>query len=221
MPRPCKCRRVCFNPQADYFKPRGIPVSQLEEVILTIDEFESVRLADLEGLYQEDAAKRMNVSRQTFGNIIETAHKKIADAIINARALKIKGGIVKMVQKQVKLCIPTTTNEGKTAPVHGHFGSAPFFTIYDMAADTVEVIDNANEHHEHGACQPMSALTGRKIDAVVCAGMGARAVMKLNEGGIKVYRAVAGTVADIAGQFIKGGLEEITVQNACTQHNCH
>jgi predicted DNA-binding protein (UPF0251 family)/predicted Fe-Mo cluster-binding NifX family protein len=221
MPRPCKCRRVRCEPQANFFKPRGIPFSQLEEVVLTLDECEAVRLADLEGLYQEEAAKKMNVSRQTFGNIVESARRKIADAIINSRALRIKGGIVKMTQKQVKLCIPTTTNEGKTAAVHGHFGSAPYFTIYDTDTGEVEVIDNANQHHSHGTCQPMSALTGRKIDAVVCAGMGARAVQKLNDGGIKVYRAVAGTVADIAGQFLKGGLEEITAENACTQHHCH
>jgi predicted DNA-binding protein (UPF0251 family)/predicted Fe-Mo cluster-binding NifX family protein len=221
MPRPCKCRRVCGNPQADYFKPRGVPLTNLEEIVITLDEFEAVRLADLEGLYQEDAAKKMNVSRQTFGNIIESAHKKIADAIINARALRIKGGIVKMTQKPVRLCIPTKTNEGKIAIVHGHFGSAPYFTIYDTAKGGVEVIDNANQHHSHGACQPMSALTGRKINAVVCAGMGARAVQKLNEGGIKVYRAVSGSVADIAGQFLKGGLEEITAENACAQHHCH
>jgi len=100
MPRPCKCRHVCCNPQANYFKPRGIPVAQIEEVLLTIDECEAVRLADLEGLYQEEAARKMNVSRQTFGNIVTAAHKKIADAIINAKALKIKGGVVKMMQRQ-------------------------------------------------------------------------------------------------------------------------
>jgi predicted DNA-binding protein (UPF0251 family) len=92
MSRPFKCRRVCGNPKTEYFKPRGIPISSLEEVSLTIDEFEAIRLADLEGLYQEDAAKKMNISRQTFGNIIESAHKKIADSIVNAKALKIKGG---------------------------------------------------------------------------------------------------------------------------------
>ncbi len=70
-----------------------MPVDILEEVNLTLDEFEAIRLADLEGLYQEDAAKKMNISRQTFGNIIESAHKKIADSIVNAKALKIKGGI--------------------------------------------------------------------------------------------------------------------------------
>jgi len=104
MPRPFKCRRVCGNPQADYFKPRGVPISQLEEIALTIDEFEAVRLADLEGLYQEDAAKKMNISRQTFGNIVESAHEKIADAIVNAKALKIKGGIVEMMQRQFLCC---------------------------------------------------------------------------------------------------------------------
>jgi predicted DNA-binding protein (UPF0251 family) len=103
MPRPCKCRHVCGNPQADYFKPRGIPVSGLDEVVLTICEFEAVRLADFKGLYQEEAAIRMHISRQTFGNIIISAHKKIADAIINAKALKIEGGIVKMKRKH-RIC---------------------------------------------------------------------------------------------------------------------
>jgi len=92
MPRPCRSRRVCCKPEANYFKPRGIPITELEEVILNIDELEAVRLADFEGMYQEDAAKRMNISRQTFGNTINCAHKKIADALLNAKALKIKGG---------------------------------------------------------------------------------------------------------------------------------
>ena len=92
MPRPFKCRRVCGTPGTDYFKPRGIPLSDLQEIGLTIAEFEAIRLADLEELYQEDAAKKMDISRQTFGNIIAAAHKKIADAIVNGKALKIEGG---------------------------------------------------------------------------------------------------------------------------------
>jgi predicted DNA-binding protein (UPF0251 family) len=71
----------------------------LEEINLTLDELEAVRLADFNGLYQEDAAKRMDVSRQTFGNIINSAHKKIADVLLNAKALKIEGGTVKKVCK--------------------------------------------------------------------------------------------------------------------------
>ena len=81
-------------PDSNYFKPRGIPVSMLEEVVLTLDEFEAVRLADFECLYQEDGARKMNISRQTFGRIIDSAHKKIADVLINGKALKIEGGEV-------------------------------------------------------------------------------------------------------------------------------
>jgi len=97
MPRPCKCRKVRCNPDTNYFKPRGIPLDMLEEVNLTLDELEAIRLADWESLYQEDAAKEMNISRQTFGNIINSAHKKIADVLLNAKALKIEGGVIKRV----------------------------------------------------------------------------------------------------------------------------
>jgi len=76
MPRPFRCRRIRCSPDMNYFKPRGIPLDMLEEVKLTLDELEAMRLADWEGLYQEDAAKKMNISRQTFGNIINSAHKK-------------------------------------------------------------------------------------------------------------------------------------------------
>jgi predicted DNA-binding protein (UPF0251 family) len=79
-------------PESDYFKPRGIPLSMLKEVILTVDEFEAIRLADLEGLYQEQAAEKMKVSRQTFGRIIKSAHKKVAEALVTGKALKIEGG---------------------------------------------------------------------------------------------------------------------------------
>ena len=97
MTRPCRCRRIRCNPDSNYFKPRGIPLDMLEEINLTLDELEAVRLADLEGLYQEDAAKKMDISRQTFGNIVNSAHKKIANALLNGKALKIEGGPVKKV----------------------------------------------------------------------------------------------------------------------------
>jgi predicted DNA-binding protein (UPF0251 family) len=71
----------------------------LEEVNLTMDELEAVRLADLGGMYQEDAAKKMNVSRQTFGNILSCAHKYIADCLVNSKALKIEGGVIQMMER--------------------------------------------------------------------------------------------------------------------------
>jgi len=104
MARPRNCRRVGLLPESHYFKPRGIPLSLLEEVILTVDEFEAVRLADLDGLYQEQAAEKMNVSRQTFGRIIESAHKKVAEALVKGKALKIEGGEFEMAAMRKYRC---------------------------------------------------------------------------------------------------------------------
>ena len=89
MVRPFKCRRIGFSPTASYFKPRGIAMCLLEEVSLELDEMEALRLADFEGLYQTDAAARMGISRQTFANIVARARRKVADALIHGKALKI------------------------------------------------------------------------------------------------------------------------------------
>jgi len=85
-------------PASSYYKPQGIPLQVLEQVDLTVDEIEAIRLVDLEGLYQEQAAEKMNVSRQTLGRIIESAHKKIAEALVNGKALSIEGGMFKLAK---------------------------------------------------------------------------------------------------------------------------
>ena len=89
MVRPCLQRNVCLDLKALYFKPRGIPMTDLAEVVLEPDEMEAVRLADRQGLYQQEAAAQMGISRQTFGNIIKRAHEKIANALIEGKALRI------------------------------------------------------------------------------------------------------------------------------------
>jgi uncharacterized protein len=90
-----KClRHIGKEPNAVYYKPAGIRLIELEEIILELDEFEAIKLADFEKLYQEDAAEKMNVSRPTFGRIINSAHYKIADALVNGKAVKISGGNV-------------------------------------------------------------------------------------------------------------------------------
>src|SRR3989344_8908659 len=98
MVRPRLCRRVRFNPDVTYFKPRGIPLRELEEVILPVDEYEAVRLKDLEGLEQEECAKKMNISQPTFHRLVLSARKKIADAIINGKGIIIEGGNFKIRQ---------------------------------------------------------------------------------------------------------------------------
>lgn len=104
MPRPHTCRRIFETPQFNCFKPRGIPLSALEIVRLGLDEFEAVRLADLQGLYQEEAARQMGVSRQTFGNIIQSARRKIADALVGGKALMVEGGMVAIASREF-LCL--------------------------------------------------------------------------------------------------------------------
>ncbi len=91
--RPHHCRRIQNEPDITMFRPRGIDWHDLDQVQLTVDELEAVRLADLEGLYQAEAADKMKVSRPTFGRIITSAHRKIADVLVNGKALKISGGV--------------------------------------------------------------------------------------------------------------------------------
>jgi len=81
-------------PGATLFKPAGIPARELDEIVLPLDEFEAIRLADMEGLYHEQAAERMNVSRQTLGRILESARRKVAEALVTGKALRIEGGPV-------------------------------------------------------------------------------------------------------------------------------
>jgi len=104
MARPKCARSVNEYPGTTFFKPRGIPLVELEEVTLSVDEYEAIRLADLEGLYQEDAAARMKISRATFGRIVESAHRTVADALINGKAIKIEGGVITMTQKRTFQC---------------------------------------------------------------------------------------------------------------------
>jgi predicted DNA-binding protein (UPF0251 family) len=104
MPRPVKCRRIFYSPDFYIFKPAGIPARTLEEVVLSLDEFEAIRLNDLEGLYQEESARLMKVSRQTFGNIIISAHKKLADALVHGKMLRIEGGTIDLLPERRFVC---------------------------------------------------------------------------------------------------------------------
>ena len=94
MPRPITPREIEEPPQATWFKPTGIPMRELEEVVLTFDEIEAIRLADAEGLYQEQVAEQMKVSRPTVGRILASARQKIAEALVQGKAIRMEGGAV-------------------------------------------------------------------------------------------------------------------------------
>lgn len=125
MSRPKCCRKIGCTPDTTYFKPKGIPVSQIDEVSLNLDEFEAIRLADFEGLYQEAAADKMGISRQTFGRIIVSAHKKISDVLINGKALKIEGEKV-AVKDQIIIKCPNCKKSLNSSGISGHIHECPF-----------------------------------------------------------------------------------------------
>jgi len=102
MPRPTKCRRVGFVPEMTYFKPAGVPLSSLEEVCLSIEEAEAIRLKDLERLDQEEGAQKMQISRPTFQRVLGSARTKLADALLNGKAIRIEGGNFEMAMRRFR-----------------------------------------------------------------------------------------------------------------------
>ena len=102
MPRPLKCRRVEVLPGVTYLKPAGIPLRVLEEVRLSVEEAEAIRLKDLEGLEQEQGAERMNISRPTFQRVLASGRQKVADALLNGKAIRIEGGSFEMALSRFK-----------------------------------------------------------------------------------------------------------------------
>ena len=113
MSRPSKCRRVAFVPEVTYFKPAGIPLRILEEVHVSVEEAEAMRLKDVEGLEQEQCAEKMRISRPTFRRVLESARQKITHALLNGKAIRIEGGNFEMALSRFR-CLD------------GHEWSVPF-----------------------------------------------------------------------------------------------
>jgi len=115
----------------------------------------------------------------------------------------------------VLVCIPTTGDAGREDTVCDHFGSAPYFTLYDTDADRFTVLENQNAHHGHGACHPMHQLSSYTLTAVICGGIGRRAVATFNASGIKVYAPGTKAVAEVVEGLRAGTLTEIDPARSC------
>jgi predicted Fe-Mo cluster-binding NifX family protein len=119
----------------------------------------------------------------------------------------------------MKVCFPTETMQGLDSPVYAHFGSAPGFIIVDTDTSEIEQIENSDMHHTHGMCQPIKALGGRVVDSIAVGGIGLGALMKLQAGGMSVYRAVAGTVRDNLELLQGGKLPRFSAEHTCGGHS--
>lgn len=118
----------------------------------------------------------------------------------------------------MKICFPVSRNDGLESEVYGHFGSAPLFILVDSETRRVEEVVNRDQHHAHGACQPLRALGGSQVDAIVVGGIGGGALAGLKRAGLTVYQACDGTVADNLACFAADELSELAADQVCGGH---
>jgi len=215
MARPLNERRLGAPIPPRVMKPAGIPARELEEVRLGLDEAEALRLADLEGLYQEAAARSMGVSRQTFGRIVETARRKIADAVLNGKSLRIDGDtsfISEQGETIMKIAVPS-----RDGLVDEHFGHCKEFLVYRL--ENGALIDEKTIPSPQGCgCKTgISAELARAgVSHLVAGNMGEGAVRVLTSHGIKVVRGASGEARAAAQSFAQGTLQDSGT--GCAEH---
>lgn len=215
MPRPKKCRMVDAAPGVRLFKPQGIPARLLEEIYLSFEGYEALRLADLEGLRQDEAAERMKVSRQTFGRILSEARKAVTEAIVQGLVLRIEGGEYRMAdgsgaagaacgdtdvfkqdpkirsrggKTEMRKIAVSSEGSDLDGPVDPRFGRAAGFIIIDPDTMASEYVDNAvSQGMAQGAgIQAAELMTRHAVGVVLTGYVGPKAFQALSAAGIKI-----------------------------------
>ncbi len=225
MPRPIKCRRVCRFPEALEFTPSV--ESEAEPVVLTVDEFEAIRLIDKEGLSQEECGLQLGVARTTAQKIYDSARGKLADALVEGAVLTIQGGDYKLcngstgfcykndcIKKQIKkeyhidkgdnaVRIAVTYENGM---IFQHFGHTKQFKVYDVEDGKIvksEILSTNGSGH--GALAGI--LSAIDADVLICGGIGGGAQTALKEAGIKLYGGAGGSADEAVNAFVSGNLD--------------
>ena len=225
MPRPKKCRRVCEFPQTLAFLPEDHGKSETA-VILTVDEYETIRLIDKEGFSQEQCGELMQVGRTTVQQIYASARKKLADVLVDGLPLRIEGGDYQLCNGGDRACgcsncykrkfnrmyaRPKGEHTVRVAVTYAngeilqHFGRTEQFKIYDVEGGTVvsaEVVDTNGGGH--GAL--VGILSALHVDALICGGIGGGARTALAATGIRLYDGVSGKADEAAAALASGAL---------------
>ena len=226
MARPTRCRRICVEPAYDSFRPEGIPTG--ERIHMTVDEYEAIRLIDLEKRTHEQCAEQMGISRTTVTEIYETARYKLADCVVNGKTLHISGGNYRLCDGMDVFCcgkrcrrpefsdmqlsirgkgegqmrIGVTYENGE---IFQHFGHTEAFKIYDIADDKVvsaEVVDTNGSGH--GALAGF--LVAHGVDTLICGGIGGGAQNALAQAGIRLFGGVSGNADEAVNALLAGNL---------------
>ena len=225
MSRPTKCRRVCHFPEILEFYPQS--AEDKEYVILTVDEFEVIRLIDKEGFSQEECSRQLGVARTTAQRIYENARKKIANVLVCGLPLKIEGGDYRLCNGRDNSCskydcykkqiqklkynekgenimrIAVTYENGE---IFQHFGHTEQFKLYDVDDNKITVSKVVDTNgNGHGALAGF--LQALNADVLICGGIGGGAQIALAEAGIKLYGGVSGNADDAVNALISGNLD--------------
>lgn len=225
MPRPPRCRRICGEPQIDLFFPKGC--EEREPIRLTLDEYEVIRLVDLDQRTHEQCASQMDISRSTVQEIYESARRKLAACIVYGKPLHITGGNYRICDGQERHCCDqclkqtdgTSGSDNKykgdvimkigvtyeNGQIFQHFGHTEQFKIYDVSDGKIvseEVVDTNGSGH--GALAGF--LMQRGVDTLICGGIGGGAQMALAEAGIKLYGGVSGDADTAVNALLAGNL---------------
>ncbi len=236
MSRPMKRRRICRVPQVREFRPAGEEGDQ-KPVILTIDEWETVRLIDREGLSQEQCSACMQIARTTVQKIYESARRKIAMMLVDGCGLRIEGGdyrlcdgrdahcgmenchrrqIAEMPKEAGILRIAVAWESGN---VFAHFGRAAQFKLYDVREGRIAAEEIVAAGGGHGAQAEL--LGALRADAVICGGIGAGARAALEDVGIALYGGVSGPADDAVRALLENRLDAGSeVSCGCDGGNC-
>ncbi|MGN0302192.1 MAG: DUF134 domain-containing protein [Anaerotardibacter sp.] len=225
--RKSRTRLIGILPEYTGFVPEGIPTGEI--VTLTYDELEAIRLLDLEKLGQEDVALLMGVSRTTVTNIYERAREKIADSLVNGKALVVEGGAVRFIgsdqwrfspasnpkecEEIVRIAVPFEKGE-----IFQHFGRSSEFKFYDIKNGEVassQVVET--QGIGHGAL--VDFLKENDVDVLICGGIGGGAQNRLTNQGIEFYGGISGLADKAVVSFIEGTLEKNEIPQ-CGNRSC-
>lgn len=211
MPRPQRCRFIDTYPDHWSFAPQDTAGD--ETVIMSLDEYEAIRLLDKEGLRQEECAEKMGVSRTTVTAIYESARRKLADCLVCGKVLRIEGGSYRLSDQDIGEVIPKGEKEMRVAVtyengnVFQHFGHTEQFKLFDIEDGKLvntQVIDTNGTGH--GALAGFLKAAG--AETLICGGLGQGARNALAEAGIKVYAGAAGDADAAVKSLIEGSLPE-------------
>ena len=235
MARPSRCRRVCTEPRCRNFAPQS--VESVGEIVQTVDEYEVIRLVDCEKQTHEQCAAQMGISRTTVTEICENARFKLADCLVNGKALSISGGHYRICQGDREYgcgrsCRWGNNHAKKTGGftmriavpyenglVFQHFGHTSQMKLYDTEGGQIvgeQITGTADSGH--GALAGF--LSGHGVDVLICGGIGGGAQQALAQAGIRLYGGVTGNADDAVRSFLAGALN-YSADVHCEHHEHH